>query len=187
MIARMFAAALLAGTLAGSANAGEFVYSATSGPTCRTIRAKSEFNSWRCRGPSGYRAVFHDLGNLVAVEFGPSGKERALVEESMMWPGATKPFGDRVELRLNEGSPYAAILRTWRQDFDSNSGAPTTSDELLVIKVSPQGACRIGTVDGKQADANAIARQIADSSAETFRCGRHQPHVAAATSVVPRR
>ena len=73
---------------------------------------------------------------MVAVELGPTGKERAIVEDGLMWQGADKIFGDRVEWRLMNGKPCAGILRIWRQDFDEKANKLRTVEELLVIKVS---------------------------------------------------
>lgn len=185
MIARILATALLATIVTWAAEAAEFVYSATSGPACAKIRLKREFNSWRCQGPTGYSALFHDLGNMVAVELGPTGKENAIIEDGLMWPAATKPFGGQIEWRMNGGKPYSAILRIWRQDFDDKTSTPRVAEELLVIKVSPQGACRVGVVDSKRPNANTVARQIADSTAAAFRCGTDQPRAAASFDAQP--
>lgn len=96
-----------------------------------------------------------------------------------MWQGADKVFGEKVEWRLMIGKPYAAILRIWRQDFDEKANRSQTAEELLVIKVSSQGACRVGMIDGKQLSANALARAMADTVATTFRCGTDQPRTGA--------
>lgn len=179
MMTRIIAVtALIVSFAAGEARAAEFAYSATGGPTCTTIRSKREFNSWRCLGPAGHSAVFHDLGNMVAIELGPTRKEKAISEDGLMWPGADKSFGERVEWRLANGKPYAAILRIWRQDFDEKANMPLAVEELLIIKVSPHGACRLGTVDGKRPNANTVAREMADTQAATFRCGVDQPREA---------
>lgn len=161
MMTRIIAGAVLLASFAvGEARAAEFAYSATGGPTCMGIQSKREFNSWRCPGPAGYSAVFHDLGNMVAIELGPTKKEKAINEDGLMWQGAEKSFGERVEWRLANGKPHTAILRIWRQDFDEKAGMLHTVEELLVIKVSSQGACRVSAVDGKRPDANTVARSM---------------------------
>ncbi len=176
MTSRPLAIAVAVVFTTGSVGAAEFTYSATSGPGCTNVRSKREFNSWRCQGPAGYSAVFHDLGNMVAVELGLTGREKAIVEDGLVWQGADgKGFGDRLEWRLAGGRPYAAVLRTRRSDFDMDANKAVTVEELLVIKVTPQGACGIGVVDGKSLDANTLARDFADSSATAFRCGTDKP------------
>ena len=184
MIARILT--VVTTLIVGSAQAAESAYSTTSGSACANIRLKREFNSWRCRGPAGYSARFYDQGNMVAVEFGPTGKEKALVEEGLMWQGADRAFGDKIEWRMTRGKPYAAILRISRNDADADTGESRTVEELLVVKVSPLGACRIGVVDGKPPNAIAVARDLADSTALMFRCGADQPHTTRASSPSPR-
>lgn len=184
MITRIVAvAALIASFVADEARAAEFAYSATSGPACATIRSKREFNSWRCPGRASYSAVFHDLGNATAVELGPTKKEKAIIENDLMWQGADKAFGDKTEWRVRGGKAYAAILRIWRQDFDEKANRSRTAEELLVVKVSNPGACRVGVIDGKQLNANALASAMADTTAATFRCGLDQSHAAAALAL----
>lgn len=176
MTSRPLAIAVAMVFTAGSAGAAEFTYSATSGPGCTNIRSEREFNSWRCQGPAGYSVLFHDLGNMVAVELGPTHREKAIVEDGLLWQGADyKAFGSRLEWRLAGGRPYAAILRIRRSDFDMSANKAMTVEELLVIKVTPQGACGIGVVDGKSLDANTLVRDFADSSATAFRCGTDKP------------
>ncbi|MBX9845786.1 MAG: hypothetical protein K2Z80_28680 [Xanthobacteraceae bacterium] len=188
MTSRLLAIAVAVVFAAGSAGAAEFTYSATSGPGCTNIRSKREFNSWRCQGPAGYSAVYHDLGNMVAVELGPTGREKAIIEDGLLWQGAdSKAFGDRLEWRLVGGRPYAAILRIRRGDFDMKADKAITVEELLVIKVTPQGACSMGVVDGKSLDANTVARDIADSSATAFRCGTDKPRAMGMSASSPNR
>ncbi len=182
MIARGLAAIALSALAAGSIEAAEIAYSPTNGPACVTIRSKREFNSWRCPGPSGYSARFSDLGNMVAVEFGPTGKEKAVVEDGLMWQGVDNSFGDKIEWRLADGKPFAAIMRIRRQDFDEKLDKVRDFEDFLVIKVSAQGACRIGAVDAQHRDAIDIARDLADKTAPLFRCGRDQPRAASAAS-----
>lgn len=188
MTSRLLAIAVAAVLMAGSAGAAELTYSATSGPGCTNIRSKREFNSWRCQGPAGYSAVFHDLGNMVAVELGPTGREKTIVEDGLLWQGADgKAFGDRLEWRLAGGKPYAAVLRIRRSDFDVNADKATIVEELLVIKVTPQGSCGIGTVDAKSSNANAHARDLADASAAPFRCGTDKPRQMGVSASSPSR
>jgi hypothetical protein len=139
-----------------------------TGPTCVDLQPRREFGSWRCPGPAGYAVTFFDEGNVVSVAFGIAGRERALVEQDLMWQGAGKVFGDKVEWRLRDGRPFAAIIRIWCQDGDD------VIEELLVAKVEMAGSCRVGAVDVRRREANVAARELADS-AVGFRCGRDPP------------
>lgn len=163
--------------MTGPAQAADFLYSATHGPECTNIESKPELTSWRCRGPAGFSVVFADTGNLIAVEFGPTGKEKAIVDNDLVWQGASKPFGDKIEWRLTAGKPYAAVLRIWRNDPSPESGKDRAIQELLVVKIAPAGACRVGTVSARDRDANTTARALADLTAASFRCGLDAPRI----------
>ena len=79
--------------------------------------------------------------------------------------------GDRIEWRINNGKPFAAIVDTWRQPDDG--GKPI--EEILVAKVTQSGSCRVGTVSTHIPDAINIARKLADSLAKRFQCGIDKP------------
>jgi hypothetical protein len=55
------------------------------------------------------------------------------------------------------------------------SPIPNTTEQILVAKVTQSGSCRVGTVSAHIPDAINIARKLADSRAERFRCGTDKP------------
>lgn len=57
---------------------------------------------------------------MVAVELGLAGKKKAISDGDLIRQGADKCFGDKVEWRLMNGKPYAAILRIWGRDEEAN-------------------------------------------------------------------
>jgi len=169
------AATILAAALAAPAGAAQFIYTPTSGPSCASLDSKPELSSWRCPGPAGYGAVFSDAATMVGVSFGPTGKEKAIVDDDLTWLAGRKAFGDKIEWRMTAGKPYAAILRIWHNEPNPTTGEDQDVGELLVIKVSAEGACRVATVSAQRRDANAAARALADSEATSFRCGINRP------------
>lgn len=177
MTHRAFVTIALATLIGISAHGAEFSYSATHGPSCTDIVSKPELSSWRCSGPHGYSAMFVDAVTVVGVRLGPTDKEKSIDDGDLTWRAATSghTLGDHLEWRTAHGRPYAAILRIWRNDPDPHTGKDQIIEELLVTKVSAQGACRVGTVNAKQRDANITARDLADSTAATFRCGIDKP------------
>lgn len=88
-------AVALAISIVCPAEAADFTYSASGGPGCTNIGSKPELSSWRCLGPRGYSAIFTDAGNMVTVEFGPTGREKAVVDNDLAWQGAGKGFGEK--------------------------------------------------------------------------------------------
>jgi len=133
-----------------------------NGPGCRTL---SNGASWRCWGPAGYSVVFSDEGNVVAVEYGPTGREKSL--GGLQWRGAVDPIGATVEWRLAARKPFAAILRI--NVLDANE---RPAERLLIAKIGPAGSCRIADIDARQAGANARAREIADTEGSIYVCAR---------------
>jgi hypothetical protein len=73
-------------------------------------------------------------------------------------------FGDKLEWRMTAGTPYAAILRIWRIDTAAD-GHERETEELMVLKVSPTGACRVASVNARQPQANEIAQRMSDGAA----------------------
>jgi hypothetical protein len=175
MIGRVAVVALLAFTISDAAHAGESAYTPTRGKTCRQMVTGSHASVWQCPGPAGYSAEFADEGNVVTVAVGPKGRTKRRDREGLTWRGAGRVFGDTLEWRLAGGKPTAAILRVWRIESDA-SGDERTVQELLVLKVTLEGACRAGSVDARRPDANAVARSLADA-ATSFRCGDQARYV----------
>jgi len=130
---------------------------------CSVISKESTGRVWRCKGPAGFSAVFSDEGNVVEVQFGPTGAEKNLGH--LQWPGAGEAIGPRVEWRLSGGKPIAAILRVIM--LDENGRA---SPHLLIAKVTTEGGCLIEAIDARSRGANVRAREIADERASTYKC-----------------
>lgn len=145
--------------LSAPAYAVESLYTRTSGPKCRDSGSKEEFNIWQCPGPAGYRAEFSDEGNLVAFKVFRTGQRDD--EPALIWRGADNVFGDKLEWRLSDGKPIAAILRTWRVDTDQ-TGHDHVTQEFLVISLRGQRSCKVGAVNAREPNANHHARALAD-------------------------
>ena len=87
---------------------------------------------------------------------------------------------DKIEWRIDgKGLPFAAIhrYRVLTQDEERTSAAEPYKGEVLVISKVGQPAgpsgCVIGLVDGlENADADDLARQVADTLASGFKCGQ---------------
>lgn len=161
--AGMLTAFLLAAAPASAAS----VYTPTTGHGCTDAGSKQFLSAQRCMGRSGFAALLLDEGNLVAALFGPVGGEKALADpDDLTWRGADWAFGKLIEWPMRNGRPYAAILRIRRND---ESG---TAEELLVVKVTDSGSCRIGSVSAQQRNANAEARKMAATAGATCMRGR---------------
>lgn len=134
------------------------IYTPTHGTSC-VDRSRTQFQAWRCPGPKGYVAEYFDEGNMAGIAvWKPTRSQTAQV--SVPWRGAGKVFGSLLEWHFRDGQPSAAILRIWRV-ATSAEGGEHELEELVVLKLQPLGACRISSVNARQADANLHAQEIA--------------------------
>jgi hypothetical protein len=152
--------------------ANDSIYTPTDGPKCVTESNEGELAAWNCPGAGEYRANFVDTGNIVGLNVRPHGIKSDPNDTSISWRGARHTFGKQVEWRTANGKPISAILRVWRNIEKDVAGMASfkTSEELLVIKLLPKTGCRIGSVSAHIPDANAKARQLADSAGPDTPC-----------------
>lgn len=137
-------------------------YSATRGSSC-TDRSRDGFNLWRCAGPGGYDVEYADEGNIAGIAIWIPSKQRR-PGANINWRGGGRVFGEKLEWRMVAEKPVAAILRIWRTET-SASGREYEVEELLIMRLSPTDACRIASINARQAHANQIAQKIADDAA----------------------
>lgn len=86
-----------------------------------------------------------------------------------------------IEWRLNNGRPFATILRWFIENADPKTGAPSKAYEGQILVISTVGttnnpdSCMVGYVDVRaNKNANKLAREVADSLAASFQCGKDQ-------------
>lgn len=136
-------------------------------------------NSAVCKGLPGYPVHFSEFDLRQYVAFGE-------VDEDGRAPGGFAQFnrtGAKIEWRIEDGEPVAAILRWYIENPDPKSGETVKALEGQVLVVSSvaqpgdgRGSCPVAYVDAREnADANEMARKLADSLARNFVCGRDRP------------
>jgi len=133
-----------------------------------------------CTGFGSYPVYFAEGDLRQFVAFGH-------VADPMAYPGGFAQFNrvnTTVEWRLEDGRPFATILRWFIENMDQNTGATSealTGQVLVISTVAEAGtrrqnSCVVGYVDAKaNANANVLARQVADGPGKNFRCGRDLP------------
>src|SRR5665811_1926380 len=86
------------------------------GDACRTTRMDAEHaaeeSEWRCPGPGGFSLKYYDFTTQGGIVIGFRGKD--LPAEGLSWAPAKSGIGSRVEWRLRDGVPVAAIVGRWR-------------------------------------------------------------------------
>lgn len=146
------------------------VYSDTKGKPCRQLRTDHELSEFQCMGPAGQRVVFTDMGLMFGVMFGAANNHQP------PFRAGDGSIGNKIEWRLNPaGQPYAAIYRAFVGEEPQWPQKATTQQVLVVTKIDGERACHIAYVSAHMPKANARAADIADGTAESFRCGTDTP------------
>lgn len=153
-----------------ASRANESTYTETFGVHCRLISEYELGATHRCPGPGG---EFYDIseGDLrFSLSFGV----RATDAPAKGWRSFSNfnTVGQKVEWRLNgKGQPFAAIVRYHIDDPDDYE--KPAHQVLVVFKVEREaGPCHVGYIDARaNAEANALARRVADEVVPGFVCG----------------
>lgn len=156
------------------AGAAESAYTKVDFDADCTIVSEEELGgSWTCKGYRGLPIHFAE-GDL---------RQSAFYGEVGPWfdEGAFESFsgfnhaGDTVEWRIAGGHAFATIRRWFVSTGEDAHGKPLPEAQILVVsKVGQPGkgdACVVGYVEATaNPDANALAREVADTMAEGFAC-----------------
>lgn len=162
----------------GSVRAAESVYTDLVVEKCKELvmpnpdEPGGDFMSVRCRGLGKYQVLFKEGDLRQSLHYGfvkQSIIDRAF--ESFSSFNFVKP---KIEWRVDEnGTPYAAIQR-FVVGESGNEG-----QVLAISRVGqPQDeeGCPVGYVDAlANRNANVLAREVADTIAASFRCGKDTP------------
>lgn len=163
-------------TLTGPVTAADSTYTDLDLDKCKTIASDDMGAIMKCKGLKGYDIHFLEGDLRQSMLYGPVRKE--LIEGAFE---SFEPFNHvntKVEWRLDaSGKPFAAILR-WFIENIGDTGSPTKEVEGQVLVISRVAqpddglSCVVGYVDAlSNANANELARQIADNEARDFACG----------------
>lgn len=149
----------------------------------RKGRQVEDYGEWRCPGYAGIPVVMTAGDQRVYVSYGAHARREVAAGETL---ASFNGEGKTIEWRIartpdGRDRPLAAIMRwsTTRVVDDPKTKDGVYRGQVLVVtRLGPGGVCHVGYVDGREnADANALARRIADEHAGAFRCGRDKPIV----------
>lgn len=135
----------------------------------------------KCEGLKNFPVYVKEGDLRQSVLFGPV--SALWLDNSFETFGPFNSTGTKVEWRLGPDSlPVAAILRWFISNPDPDTGIPEKSGEgqvLVISRVAQPGSdvsCVVGYVDAlANPEANALARQVADTVAPGFACGTDAP------------
>lgn len=151
--------------------------------TCRKIAQPDDplnQGAWVCPGHGRLQVRLEVSDDRMGVSFGRVGKDDPVTFQT--FPAFNDVYAGRIEWRLKAGAAFATILR-WNvmtaSDIEKATGPTKPSGRVLVVtRLGPGGSCHIGYVDAlANADANDLARRLADEKAQGFRCGQDKTEV----------
>ncbi len=138
-----------------------------------------DYGSWRCKGYAGVALWLSAGDQRMQVSFGPTAAKEMAASETL---GPFNSFYEGVierRLEANHGGKARPFATTVRWSVKRPVDERETSGRVLVVtRVAAGGVCHVGYVDAL-ADANAddLAREIADKHARGFRCGKDKPMI----------
>lgn len=153
--------------LVPSAATSEAIYSWTAGATCQRTAANGS-NVSRCRGPAGYFSLLVERDRVMSINFGHTASANLFRRQDsldLLWRGLERLIDERIEWRLARGRPFAAIVRIFTL---TESDRPL--QQFLIAKVTHAGACELARVNVMDDNAQATARDLADSQASVIEC-----------------
>lgn len=174
----LFLAAALAAT---AAKANESVYTERDLDACKTLSEQAEGASvsLECAGYRDLSVYFKESDLRQSQAYGPIGKP--WLDEAFESFGPFNHSNARIEWRLAAGgTPFATIVRWFVSDPDTAGETDVRYGQVLVISTiatrKTPASCVVGYVDAlENGNGNALARQVADTEATGFTCGRDEP------------
>ena len=149
----------------------------------RKGREVEDYGAWRCPGYAGIAVVMTAGDQRIYVSYGGRARREVAAGETL---AAFNGEGKTIEWRITRATggasrPFATIMRwsTTRVVDEAVAKDGIYRGQVLVVtRLGPGGVCHVGYVDGREnADADDLARRIADQHARTFRCGEDKPIV----------
>jgi hypothetical protein len=163
----------------------EFAYTPLDTDKCphRKGREVEDYGSWTCAGYAGIKIHISAGDQRSYVSYGPTAAREMAARQTL---NAFNGEGKTIEWRIardarGQAKPFATIMR-WSTavvvDDPKLTNGIFRGQMLVVTRLGPGGVCHVGYVDGRaNPNANEIAREIADTTARTFRCGTDKPVV----------
>lgn len=140
---------------------------------CQKVSDEDPVTVRRCKGIGGISVTWTNEPDSSGIEFG---KEEAVVSDELLGKLTFAVAPTTIEWRgvMKKGklAPFATIAR---YSICGGIGGPC-HDELVIFRLEgARRSCIAAVIDGRSADANARARQLADTFARTFDCDKDKP------------
>ncbi len=159
---------LLCGSLAATgAGSIESAYSRHDYERCKRISDDDPIMERRCEGHTGIPVTWVNEPDNSSVSFGTEGAVGGEFDKRFTFAVAGNVIEWRGPVEKGGVVPYAAIIR---YQLCRSVGGPCTPELVIYRLNGRRSSCIAATVNGRRADANATAREVADSFARGFDC-----------------
>ena len=136
---------------------------------------EEDYGAWFCRGLNGIPVHVSAGDQRSYVSFGHNAANEPASKQTL---ASFNGEGKTIEWRAVRGAdgklvPFATIMR-WSTTKSDETG--TVRGHVLVVTRLSSPVCHVGYVDGRaNADANALAQDMADTHARNFKCDTDKP------------
>jgi len=181
MIARyLLAVAVCAVSAVPLAARPQSAYSDLNLERCKTIETFEEGGGARlgCPGYAGIDVMVLEGDLRMYVGYGRGAKNQCAMHQTF---APFNSLGPRIEWRLENGRPFASILRWVLDNGDGNS----QRSWLVVTTLDGSNTCHVAYIEGAMPAANQRARDAADLYARGFNCAADTAIVIARPGVKP--
>jgi len=145
---------------------------------CKKVGAEADSSELICKGYKDYPVHFAEGDLRQSIFYGHVGDwyQKGAFESF----GPFNHAGPTIEWRIKDGRPYATIRRWFLSAGEDAAGKAKPDIQVLVVsRVAGKedgGACVIGYVEATaNANANELARKVADEDAHDFACRYSEP------------
>jgi hypothetical protein len=126
----------------------------------------------RCAGHGGIEVLWINEPDNSSVSFGTEGTIGGEFDARFTFAVVGNVIEWRVPLQSGNVAPHAAIVR---YQLCRSVGGPCAPELAIYRLVGKRASCIAATVNGRRPDANARAREIADSFVRNFDCEKDKP------------
>lgn len=170
----VLAIAFIALSAAPLAARPQSAYSDLNLERCTTIETFAEGGGahLQCPGYAGIEVTVLEGDLRMYVGYGPDARKQCAMHQTF---GPFNSLGPRIEWRLENGRPFATILRWVLDNGDGNS----QRSWLVVTGLDGSNTCHVAYIEGAMPNANQRARDAADLYARGFNCTADTPIVIA--------
>jgi hypothetical protein len=165
----LIAAGLVTVAWAYAAGPASSAYTRHDYEQCRRLGDDDPIMERRCEGYAGTPILWVNEPDSSSLSFGSEGARGGEYDPRFTFAVAGNVIEWRGPVEAGTIAPYAAIVR---YQLCSAVGGPCAPELVIYRLVGKRASCIAATVNGRRAEANARAREIADTFARNFDCER---------------